>query len=119
MTVISPDVTLRPLDLAELGAELLADAGQRPAGRAATTLTPGGGGLKQVVMALVAGHVLQDHRAPGAATLQLLAGSVRLTWGGSSQIVRSGEWVAIPDAVHGVTAIEDAIALLTVGLDGR
>jgi quercetin dioxygenase-like cupin family protein len=119
MTTTSPDAALHLLDLEALGADLLADARQRPAGRAATTLTPGGGGLKQVVMALVAGHVLQDHRAPGAATLQLVTGSVRLTWGGSSQIVLAGEWVAIPDAVHGVTAVEDAVALLTVGLDSR
>jgi hypothetical protein len=64
-------------------------------------------------------HHQPGHRAPGAATLQLLAGSVRLTWGGTSQIVLAGAWVAIPDAVHGVTAIEDAVALLTVGLDSR
>jgi quercetin dioxygenase-like cupin family protein len=119
MTTTSPDTALHLLDLEELGTDLLADARQRPAGRAATTLTPGGGELKQVVLALAAGHVLQDHRAPGAATLQLLTGCVRLTWGETSQIVRTGDWVAIPDAVHGVTAIEDSVTLLTVGLGGH
>lgn len=106
-----------PTDLTELGAELLADARAQESGRSATSLVAGPGTpLKQVLLALSAGSVLQDHRAPGPATLQVLEGRVALTWDGERQILRAGQWAPIPNAVHGLAAEQDSVAVLTVGL---
>ena len=104
-----------PQDLLELGRELLDEARRNDAGRAARTLTPGAGSpLKQTVLALTAGASLQDHAAPGAATIQILIGAARLTSEGVSTPLLAGEWANIPDAVHGLEATEDLAVLLTV-----
>jgi quercetin dioxygenase-like cupin family protein len=55
-----------------------------PAARAALTLVAGAGApLKQTMLALRSGEHLAEHDAPGAATLQVVRGRVRL--------VRNGE----------------------------
>ena len=104
-----------PVSLAALGDELLEQARGQPAGRAARTVTAAGTALRQVVLAITAGQRLQDHHAPGPATLQVLRGRVRVTVDGGEQALEAGEWAPIPDAVHGLVADEDAVALLSVG----
>jgi quercetin dioxygenase-like cupin family protein len=44
----------------------------------------------------------------------VLAGRVRLTAGGSEWIGRTGDLLVIPDAKHGLEALEDSAVLLTV-----
>lgn len=110
-TPASPDA---PATLAAIGEELLEQAHGLDAGRAARTLTPGAGGaLKQTILALVEGSRLEEHQAPGPATIQVLSGEVRL--GTSSGVeLDAGQWAPIPDEVHDLEATSDATVLLTV-----
>ena len=106
-----------PIDLVEASRALLGEARRSDAGRAARTLTPGAGvPLKQTLLALSAGASLQDHVAPGPATIQILIGVARLTSAGQTTLLSAGEWANIPDATHGLEAAEDVAALLTVAL---
>jgi quercetin dioxygenase-like cupin family protein len=66
-------------NLTAAAATPLERAAAAPAGRTALTLVPGAGGpLKQTLLALRGGMQLAEHDAPGAATLQVLQGWVRL-----------------------------------------
>ena len=66
-------------NLAAAAAVLLEGAPAAPAGRAALTLVPRAGApLKQTLLALRGGVHLAEHDAPGAGTLQVLQGRVRL-----------------------------------------
>ena len=85
-------------------------------GRAAVTVYGGREhDLRQTLIALAAGRALGEHDSPGEATLQVLAGDVRLhadgeTWDGST-----GDYVLIPPSRHDLEALTDAAVLLTVG----
>lgn len=104
-----------PIDLVEASQALLDEARRGDTGRAARTLTPGAGAsLKQTLLALTAGNSLQEHVAPGSATIQILIGVARLTAQGSSTVLSAGEWATIPDTSHALDAVEDVAALLTV-----
>jgi hypothetical protein len=71
-------------NLATASAELLERAAAS-SGRSALTLTPGvGAPLKRTLLAFRGGVHLADHDAPGAATLQVLWGRVRLVTGEES-----------------------------------
>ncbi|RBQ17819.1 LuxR family transcriptional regulator [Spongiactinospora rosea] len=99
--------------LTDLAAELLATARGSGAGRAARTVHTGQG-LRQTLFALAAGRGLGEHDSPGEATLQVLAGRVRLRAGAESWEGGPGDLVAIPPLRHALDAIEDSAALLTV-----
>lgn len=102
------------VNLPAAGAALLETARAASAGRAGRTLTPGAGAaLKQTLLALVAGQSLDDHDSPGAATLQVLQGTVRLTGGGVVEL-HEGDHAPIPPVRHGLEAVEDAVLLLSV-----
>lgn len=107
------------VDLRAAGDELLASASTRPNGRAARTLTPGAGtALSQTLLALTAGNELQEHVAPGPATLQVLAGHAVVTAGGDTVEIAAGQWSVIPPRPHGLRAEQDLVALLTVAPRG-
>lgn len=109
-----------PLQLQDAADELLARARSADAGRAARNLNPGpGGGLTQTLLALRAGAALQDHVAPGPATLQVLHGSGRLHDDDQELSLPTGSWAPIPRARHGLTADEDLVVLLTVAPDAK
>lgn len=88
----------------------------RTAAAARSSATVYGGhehALRQTVIALLAGASLSDHENPGEATVQVLNGRVQLTaetevWEG-----RTGDLLIIPDARHGLHAVEDSVVLLT------
>ena len=112
--------TARPLgseieQLPRLGAELLAQARDHPAQRAARTIHSGSA-LRATVIALVSGTELAEHDAPAAATLQVLHGQVRLHWHDDERILDEGEITDIPPARHALLARTDAVVLLTVAL---
>lgn len=113
-----PSTPREPLDLDAAVDDLLATAAEQSAGRAARTLTPGTGSrLKQTLVALRRGRVLDDHVAPGQATLQLLRGDATLSWEGGSWQLPTGCWVTIPSELHQLEATSDTAALITTVTD--
>jgi quercetin dioxygenase-like cupin family protein len=114
----TPTAPVAPTDLAALGAELLREAEGLASNRTARTLTPGAGSpLKQTVLALRAGAVMQEHVAPGPATLHVLDGEVVLVDGSEQQVAPAGSWLVIPAGPHRLEATTDAVALITVAPD--
>lgn len=105
-----------PIDLEDFANDLLEDARNMSSGRSARTLTPQVGvTLKQTLMALVEGRVLDKHRAPSRATIQVLRGSVTITAGDEVLDLEEGSWAVIPEDEHDLAANTDAVVLLTVG----
>jgi quercetin dioxygenase-like cupin family protein len=102
-------------NLAAMAADLLERAAAAPAGRAALTLVTGAGApLKQTMLALRGGEHLAEHDAPGAATLQVMRGRVRLLTNGERWELGEGDHIQIPAARHRLESLEDAAVLLTV-----
>lgn len=99
-------------DLAALADEHLAKARTDAHGRSAHVVIHDGV-LRQSVIALVSGTTLDEHNAPPAASLQVLRGRVAFTAGGRSEELSAGELHMIPKERHGLTALEDAVVLLT------
>ncbi|THV36434.1 cupin [Glycomyces buryatensis] len=71
------------------------------------------GPLRQTLIALVGGESLSDHETPGAASLLVLRGRVRLTSSDGDTDLSEGTLEAVPDERHGLTALDDAVVLLT------
>src|SRR5690349_2391814 len=93
----------------------LANAAASTSGRASETVFGGHEThLRQTVIALMEGNELSEHESPGEATLQVLTGRVRLADASTSWEGRSGDLLVIPDARHSLTALSDAVVLLTV-----
>jgi quercetin dioxygenase-like cupin family protein len=107
-------------DLGDAARELLEQARELAAGRAARTLTPGAGtSLKQTLLAITAGQRLDEHQAPGPATLHVLLGDVTMRTAASELQLPQQHWAAIPPAPHDLHAVTDAVVLLTVATPSR
>lgn len=101
--------------LTRLGEEQLDKARAANAGRAAVTVHGGHEhDLRQTLIALADGRALGEHESPGEATLQVLVGRVRLTAGEDTWEGSAGDHVVIPPHRHDLTALTDAVVLLTV-----
>jgi len=75
----------------------------------------GEGGLKVVLFHFAAGHELAAHRAPGAITIQFLAGVGELFENGEWSAVQVGDFVAMgPGQEHAVRATSSLTMLLTL-----
>jgi quercetin dioxygenase-like cupin family protein len=98
-----------------VAAELLEEAKGHDARRAARTLVTG---LAQraTLIAMLEGVDLAEHDAPPAATLQVITGRVRLHTRGREWVLEQGQLAAVPRQRHGLTAMSDAVVLLTVAL---
>lgn len=95
--------------------ELLAKARETSAGRAAHTVHGGREhALRQTVIALAADTALGEHESPGEATLQVLAGRVRLHAGDDQVEAATGDYLLIPPMRHDLQALEDSAVLLSV-----
>ncbi|MFC7403505.1 cupin [Georgenia alba] len=70
------------------------------------------GPLRQTVIALTAGSVLEEHNTPDAASIQVLRGRVRIT-GPQTIEMGAGDLQTLAHDRHGVLAIQDAVLLLT------
>lgn len=104
-----------PVSLRAMADELLEQARELDAGRSGRTLTPGTGtATKQTLLALTGGQVLQEHRTPGPATIQMLRGRAVLGLPDTEETLEEGTWTAIPDEPHDLEAVTDTVALLTV-----
>ncbi|MCW2621373.1 MAG: Cupin 2 conserved barrel domain protein [Frankiales bacterium] len=100
--------------LARQQAELAEQSAQ---GRSAHTVYGGHEhALRQTLIALAAGQVLQEHENPGEATLQVLHGRVHLRAGDTGWEGSAGDLLIIPDSRHSLEALEAATVLLTVAL---
>lgn len=101
------------LDLGQVVTELHGEAAPEQS-RGGITLVKEGG-LSLVLTHLHAGGRMQEHGTPGAATVQVLAGRVRMRIGDESLEVEAGKLMAFNAGVrHSVEAIEDSTLLLTL-----
>jgi quercetin dioxygenase-like cupin family protein len=106
-----------PVDLNSLATELLDLAATAHARRAARTLAHPVDGLRQTVIALLAGADLGEHESPGPASLQVLRGQVRVVAADHTVTLASGTISPIPDQRHSLHADEDSVVLLSVTVE--
>ena len=102
------------VDLRGLAAELVAKAAGQRSGRAGHTLPHPDGGLRQTLVALRAGAELGEHESPGAASLLVLRGRVRLVAGEETVELSADQIGAVPSRRHSLHADEDSVVLLSV-----
>lgn len=96
--------------------EQLTQARDASSGRSAYTAVHDGR-LRQTLIALTKGNELAEHNAPPAASLYVLHGRVRLAAGDDASELGTGTLVTIPHRRHSLTALEDAVVLLTTVAD--
>lgn len=111
MTVSSAAVA----NVSELAAELIDEAKQHHARRAARTLVAGSV-QRATLIGMAANAELAKHDSPGAATVQVISGRVRLYTAEAEWSVGAGEIITVPVERHAVRAVEDSAILLTVAL---
>lgn len=71
--------------------------------------------LEVMRLVLQAGKALPPHKVAGELTVQCIEGALDVTAGGQSHVLRAGQLLYLPgNVLHGVTALEDASALVTV-----
>ena len=103
------------IDLQKTADDLLAQAAESSAHRAADTIHGGSEhALRQTLIALTAGSALDEHSSPGEATLQVLRGQVELRSGSGATKVAEGQLAVIPPERHSLSAEADSVVLLTV-----
>lgn len=103
------------LDLTALSREHLDAARQASNGRSSTKLVGDHTAtLRSNLIALAAGATLQDHESPGEATLHVLEGSVSFHTDAEQVALNAGSLLVIPPLRHGLTAVTDAVLVLTV-----
>ena len=99
--------------------ELLTEAGSASSHRAARTIYGGRAhDLRQTVIALTRNASLGEHESPGEATLQVLAGQVRLQAGDDAWTAYAGDYLLVPPRRHDLHAEADSVVLLTVATRG-
>jgi quercetin dioxygenase-like cupin family protein len=108
-----------PVDVHALAGELLQKATGESAGRAARTLPHPVDGLRQTLIALRAGAEMDEHESPGAASLMVIRGRVRIRAGDDSVDLGPHQIAPIPDRRHSLEAAEQSVVLLSVAVPAR
>ena len=99
-----------PIDIRPLGAGLAA---------AKTVALFKSENLEVMRVVLLAGKSLPPHQVPGEITIQCLEGRIDVTAEGASHVLGAGQLLYLEGNVpHGVAALEDSSALVTVALHG-
>ena len=106
---------MQKFSLDALARELLGRAAGAAGGRAAQTVMGGHEKvLRQTVISMTKDTALTEHANPGEASVYVLRGRVALVSGGQSWEGRDGDLLIVPDAPHGLRALQDSVVLLTV-----
>ncbi len=103
-------LTIAELD--QLVAQEWAKASASNNGRSAIAVLKDGR-LRHTLITLLTGCKMNDHEKPESATLQVLRGTIVVSWGGESKTIEHGGLYVLPDAIHNVVATEDSAFLLT------
>jgi len=73
--------------------------------------------LEVIRLVLTAGKSLPPHKVPGEITVQCIEGRIDVTAEGKSHVIGAGQLLYLSAGVtHGVVALEDAAALVTIAL---
>ncbi len=73
--------------------------------------------LEVIRLVLLAGKSLPPHKVAGGIVVQCIEGAIDVTADGHSHVLRAGHLLHLPgDVVHGVVALEDSSALVTIAL---
>ncbi|KAA1428787.1 LuxR family transcriptional regulator [Nocardioides antri] len=105
--------------LGALGDRLLAEARSASSGRCAVTIHGGHvHSLRQTLIAVAAGHTLDEHENTGEVTLQLMRGRARVVAGSDNADLEVGDYVVIPLQWDSFAAVEDTVVLLTAAVQG-
>lgn len=73
--------------------------------------------LEVMRLVLQAGKSLPPHQVAGEITIHCIEGVLDVTLDGRSHVLRAGQLLFLAGgAVHGVTALQDASALVTIAL---
>lgn len=105
------------ISLTALAREQLELARTATSGRSARTVYGGHEHvLRQTLIALAEGQVLDEHENPGEATVHVLHGRVRLVAGDTAWRGAAGHFMVVPDARHSLEAEEDSVVLLTTAM---
>jgi quercetin dioxygenase-like cupin family protein len=73
--------------------------------------------LEVIRLVLPAGKTLPPHKVAGEITIQCVEGAIDVTAGDRSHVLRAGQLLYLSrNVMHGVTALEDASALVTIVL---
>lgn len=108
-------IVVQKSSLIALARNQLQIAQQAPSGRSAHTVFGGHEQvMRQTVIALRAGSALNEHNNPGEATVHVLHGRVLLSTGDLEWSGSLGDLLIVPQARHGLEAVEDSVVLLSV-----
>jgi quercetin dioxygenase-like cupin family protein len=111
--------SMETVALGALGEKLVAEARSASSGRYAVTIHGGHvNSLRQTVIALVAGHRLDEHENTGEITLQLLRGRARVVAASDDAELVTGDYAVIPLEWDSFEALEDTVVLLTASVEG-
>ena len=106
---------MEKISLTALARQQLEAAKNSNGGRSAHTVYGGHEhALRQTLIALTEGSELAEHDSPGEATLQVLEGRVQLKADHASWDGMAGDHLIIPQSRHSLSALSDAVVLLTV-----
>ncbi len=106
---------MEKFSLTALAREQLELASKVSSGRASHTVYGGHEHvLRQTIIALAAGQILDEHENPGEATVYVLSGRVRQVAGETSWNGSPGDLLVVPNARHTLEAVEASVVLLTV-----